>query len=80
MEDISDVLRFMRSSAREEEGADGGGEVLRSLVEAVRGRCDTQSCTRSETLGFEIRLCVFLEVGFVVIIMVGCDVYGVEGR
>jgi hypothetical protein len=37
----------------------------------VGGRCETQSWTRRETLGFETRLSVFLEEGFVVIIMVG---------
>lgn len=46
----------------------------------VGGRCDTQSCTRSETLGFEIKFCVFLEDGLVVIIMVGFELYGEEGK
>ena len=46
----------------------------------VGGRCDTQSCTRRDTRGLFIRFKVFLEVGFVVIMITGFGLKGVEGR
>lgn len=44
------------------------------------GRCVTQSCTSSETRGLLMRFKVFFEAGFVVIMIVGWVVKGVEGR
>ena len=71
----ADVLRLSNNAAREEREASGGGEPFRSDVEprrfVVGGRWETQSWTRSETCGLEIRLRVFLEEGLVVIIIVG---------
>lgn len=71
----ADVLRLRSKAAREEREASGGGEPFRSAVEprrfVVGGRWDTQSWTRRETWGLEIRLRVFLEEGLVVIIIVG---------
>ena len=43
-------------------------------------REDTQSWTRMLTCGFWMRLRVFLEEGFVVIIIVGEEANGVDGR
>ena len=78
------VLRFSSSAARDDREASGGGEPVRSAVEprrlVVGGRWETQSWTRRETLGLETRLRVFLEEGFVVIIIVGEVEYGEEGR
>jgi len=72
------VFRLSRREAREEREASGGGEPVRVVLEprrlvllVVGGRWETQSWTRRETLGFEIRLMVFLEEGFVVITIVG---------
>lgn len=69
------VFRFNSNVAREDREASGGGDPDRSPADirrlVVGGRWDTQSCTRSETCGFDIRLRVFLEEGFVVIIIVG---------
>jgi len=72
------VFRFSSSAAREDREASGGGEPVRSFemveprrAEEVGGRCETQSWTSSDTCGFDIKLIVFLEEGFVVIIMVG---------
>lgn len=49
-----------------------GGETLRCCCcEVFGGRCETQSWTRRLTLGFEIRLRVLREDGFVVIMMTG---------
>jgi hypothetical protein len=80
----AEVLRLSNKAAREEREASGGGEPFRSAVEprrlVVGGRWDTQSWTRRETCGLEIRLRVFLEEGFVVIIIVGEVEYGEEGR
>lgn len=77
------MLRFKSRAASEERPASGGGEPVRSeeprrLV--VGGRWDTQSWTRRETLGFETRFRVFFEEGLVVIIIVGAEEYGEEGR
>lgn len=57
---------------------DGGDEE--SVVCAVGGRWETQSWTRRETFGFETRLCVLRDAGLVVMIMVGEEVNGVNGR
>lgn len=68
------MFRFSSRAARDEREASGGGEPVRSVEPrrlVVGGRCETQSWTRRETLGFETRLSVFLEEGFVVIIIVG---------
>lgn len=46
----------------------------------VGGRWETQSWTSRETCGLEIRLSVFLDEGFVVIIMVGELLWGEDGR
>jgi hypothetical protein len=75
--DIALVFKFSSNAASEDREASGGGEPARSPAAAeprrfvVGGRCETQSWTRSETCGFEIKLRVFLEEGFVVIIIVG---------
>lgn len=50
------------------------GEVENGLVEEMEGRCDTQSWTSRETRGFEVRLCVFLVPGCVVITMTGPEI------
>ncbi len=39
-----------------------------------------QSCTRRETFGLARRLLVFLDDGFVVMMMAGADEYGDDGR
>lgn len=72
----ADVFKFSRSAARELDRGSGGGEppppeARRPLV--VGGRCETQSWTSRDTLGFCRRLLVFLEEGLVVIIMVGVE-------
>ncbi len=46
----------------------------------VGGRCETQSWTSRETRGLLIRFKVFLEEGFVVMMMTGLGLKGVEGR
>ena len=76
------VFKSTSSAAREEREASGGGEPVRSLEPCrfVGGRWDTQSWTRSETCGFDIRFSVFFDEGFVVIIMAGLFEYGEEGR
>lgn len=65
------VFRFARRVAKLELRTSGGGEPLRSAdmrrALVVGGRWETQSCTSRETLGLEIRLCVFFEDGLVVI-------------
>lgn len=77
------VFRFNNNAASEDREASGGGEPLRSFVEprrvVVGGRCDTQSWTRRETCGLEMRFKVFFEEGLVVIIIVGEVEYGEEG-
>lgn len=69
------MFKFSSKAAREDRDASGGGEPVREVVEprraVVGGRCDTQSWTSRETCGLEIRFRVFLEEGFVVIIIVG---------
>lgn len=69
------VFRFSSKLAKLDLEASGGGEPALSAVEprraVVGGRWDTQSWTRRETCGLEIRFIVFLEAGFVVIIIVG---------
>jgi hypothetical protein len=74
------VFKLSKRVARLERLASGGGDPVRafSVVVAeplravvVGGRCDTQSWTRRETLGFWTRLRVFFEEGLVVIIIVG---------
>jgi hypothetical protein len=73
------VFKFSSKAASEDRDASGGGEPARSPAAAeprrlvVGGRCETQSWTRSETCGFDTRLSVFLEEGFVVIIIVGAE-------
>jgi hypothetical protein len=76
------VFKFASNMAREEREASAGGDPARSRFEGAvtGGRCDTQSCTRRETFGFETRLWVLRDAGFVVIMIVGEEVYGVEGR
>ena len=44
------------------------------------GRCDTQSWTRRETRGLLMRLRVFLDDGFVVMMITGLGAKGVDGR
>lgn len=68
------------------------GEVENGLVEETEGLCDTQSWTRRETRGLEVRLRVFLVPGCVVIMITGPEMgpeleillggrgYGVVGR
>lgn len=71
------VFRFANNVARELRLVSAGGEPALSVSrepekDPVRGgRWETQSWTSSETLGFEIRLCVLREEGLVVIIIVG---------
>lgn len=72
------VFKFRRSEARDERDASGGGEPVREAPEprrlvllVVGGRWETQSWTRRETLGLDIRLMVFFEEGLVVIMIVG---------
>ena len=73
------MFKFNNSAARDDLEASGGGEPARSPAAAeplrlvVGGRWETQSWTRSDTCGFEIRLRVFLEEGLVVIIIVGAE-------
>lgn len=69
---IALVLMFRSNVARLERVAAGGGDPsrVRSLAR-VGGLCETQSCTRSETLGLASRLIVFLDAGLVVIMIVG---------
>lgn len=79
------VLILSNREARLERVAAGGGEPSRAMagfrfVERVGGRWETQSWTRRETRGFERRFRVFLEAAFVVMIIVGWEVKGVEGR
>ena len=66
--------------------ADSGREDARHAGEqGVRrgdgdsGR-DTQSCTRSDTLGFATRLFIFLLAGLVVMTMTGAEEKGEDGR
>jgi hypothetical protein len=68
------VLRFNNKLARLLRVAAAGG--LLSLPVAARGvvvggRCDTQSWTRRETLGFESKFLAFSDWALVVIMMVG---------
>ena len=59
----------------------GGGDIyIIGSGFRVGGRCETQSWTRRETRGLLIRLSVFLDVGFVVIMITGLGLKGVEGR
>lgn len=78
------LFRFVRNALRDDGcgtcGDSAGkacvfvGEVENGLVEEMEGRCDTQSWTRRETRGFEVRLSVFLVSGCVVITMTGPEV------
>lgn len=77
------MFRFCRRLARDEGAARGGsgsGEAESRRAVDVRGRCDTQSWTRRETCGLEVRLRVFFEEGSVVMMIVGKVEYGEEGR
>ena len=75
------VLMFKSRLARLDRVACGGGEPSRVGSGAlVGGRWVTQSCTSNETRGLLMRFRVFFDAGFVVMIMVGCGVKGVEGR
>lgn len=77
------VFKSTRRAAREEREASGGGEPVRSLDPRrwlVGGRWETQSWTRRETCGLDIKLRVFFDEGLVVIIIVGVLEYGEDGR
>ena len=77
------ALVFMLSSklARLERVAWGGGEPSRvGSGFRVGGRWETQSCTSKDTRGLLIRFKVFLDEGFVVMMMTGIGLKGVEGR
>ena len=75
------VLIFKSRLARLDRVAWGGGEPSRVGSGAlVGGRCVTQSWTSNETCGLLIRFRVFFDAGFVVIIIVGYGMNGVEGR
>jgi len=68
------VFRFNNSVARDDREASGGGEPVRSPADirrfVVGGRWETQSWTRRETCGFDMRFRVFLDDGLVVIIII----------
>lgn len=77
------VLMLSSRLAREERVAAGGGEPSRAPAgfgPRVGGRWETQSWTRRETRGFESRCRVLRDEGLVVIIIVGSEENGVEGR
>lgn len=75
------MFMFSSKLARLERVAWGGGEPSRvGSGFRVGGRCETQSCTRRDTRGLLIRFKVFLDDGFVVIIITGLGLKGVEGR
>lgn len=70
-------------AASDERDASGGGEPVRSdepRRRLVGGRCETQSCTRRETCGLDIRFNVFFDEGLVVMIIVGLLEYGDDGK
>ena len=77
------ALVFILSNklAKLERVACGGGEP--SLVGSgfrVGGRCETQSWTRRETRGLLIRFSVFFDEGFVVMMITGLGLNGVDAR
>lgn len=76
------MLRLSSSEARlEREGDTEEAPPERRLEVVVGGRCETQSCTSSDTCGFVMRLAIFFEAGLVVITMTGSvGEYGEEGR
>ena len=75
------VLMLSNRLAKLDRVASGGGELSRvGSGFRVGGRCETQSWTRRETRGLLMRLSVFLDVGFVVIMITGLGLKGVEGR
>ena len=67
--------------ARLERVACGGGDPSRvGSGLRVGGLWETQSWTRRDTRGLLIRFSVFLEVGFVVMMITGLGLKGVDGR
>lgn len=62
---ISSAAKELRPAFRRPSGLAGRAELL------FGGRAETQSWTRRETLGFETRLRVLREEGFVVMIITG---------
>lgn len=81
-------LRFVKKAEREDGcGGCGGcsgnacvfvGDVENGLVEEIDGRWDTQSWTRSETRGLDVRLSVFFVPGWVVMTITGPDIEVLE--
>ena len=69
------VFRFSSSEAKLDLAASRGGEPALSAVDPRRplvgGRWETQSWTRRETFGLDIRFKVFFDAGFVVMMIVG---------
>ena len=63
----SRLARLLRGGAPVGDDARAGSAV----AVAVGGRCETQSCTSSDTRGFRIMLRVFLDDGCVVMMTVG---------
>lgn len=83
MLDSALVFRLRSKLASDDRVAAGGGDPSRSpwgLGARVGGRWDTQSCTRSDTRGFDNRWLVLRDAGLVVMMMVGYGSKGVEGR
>lgn len=77
------VFKLRSRLANDDRVAAGGGDPSRSpwgLGARVGGRCETQSCTKSETRGFDMRWFVLRDAGLVVMIIVGYGSKGVDGR
>lgn len=77
------VFKFRSRLARDDRVAAGGGEPSRvapGFGPRVGGRCDTQSCTKSDTRGLVCRWVVFREDELVVMMIVGYGSKGVEAR
>jgi hypothetical protein len=84
MRDSEAVLSPKRRVARLDLCSDvavgGATAAVFGELDRVGGRCDIQSCTSKETLGFDWRFSVFWDDGGVVIIIVGAGEKGVDGR
>ena len=73
IEESAEVLILRSRLARLDLVAAAGGlpDLSPTDADAVGGRCDTQSWTKSETRGLCIRFCVFRDWALLVIMMTG---------